>query len=199
MIAVTEHEAVGARRLRGQERPHRVAGVALEAVEEMLGVVDDLLEVLEEVRDRVSDHRHVLLERGAERRGHVEVPGLAEDGDDGRARLHQRLDVAVVLRPHPGPPGGAERRDLGGLEHRVLHALEEAQVLRVGAGPAALDVVDAERVEALGDAHLVLHREGHALALGAVAEGGVVDLDLSRHRGHIIPPPPGECQVMLGR
>src|SRR6266850_606734 len=197
-VGVAEHEAVGPRGLRGQQRPHRVVRVALVAVEEVLGVVDDLLEVLEEVCDRIRDHGHVLLERGAERRGHVEVPRLAEDGDDGRARLDQRLQVAVLLRPDAGPPGGAERADLRALEHRVLHALEEPQVLGIGPGPAALDVVDTELVEAVRDAHLVLHREGHALALGAVAEGGVVDLDLTGHRGRIIPPPAGECQVMLG-
>src|SRR6266851_2784053 len=197
-VGVAEHEAVGPRGLRGAQRPHRVLRVALEAVEEVLGVVDDLLEVLEEVRDRIRDHGHVLLERGAERRGHVEVPRLAEDGDDGRPRLDEGLEVAVLLRPHAGPAGGAEGADLRALEHRVLHALEEAQVLGIRPGPAALDVVHAELVEAVRDTHLVLHGEGHALALGAVAERGVVDLDLARHGGHIIPPPPGGCQVMLG-
>jgi hypothetical protein len=189
---------MGPRGLGGEQRPHRVVRVALVAVEEVLRVVDDLLEVLEEVRDRVRDHGHVLLERGAERGGHVEVPRLAEDRDDGGPRLDERLDISVVLRPHAGPPGGAEGADLRALEHRVLHALEEAEVLGIGPGPAPLDVVHAELVEAVRDAHLVLHREGHALALGAVAERGVVDLDLTRHRGHIIPPPAGECQVMLG-
>src|SRR6266851_3676736 len=92
----------------------------------------------------------------------------------------------------------AEGADLRALEDRVLHALEEAQVLGIRPGPAALDVVHAELVEAVRDTHLVLHGEGHALALGAVAERGVVDLDLARHGGHIIPPPPGGCQVMLG-
>jgi hypothetical protein len=47
----------------------------------------------------------------------------------------------------------------------------------VGAGPAALDEVHAEAVELLGDAQLVVHREGDALQLGAVAQRGVVDVD----------------------
>ena len=59
----------------------------------------------------------------------------------------------------------------------TLGALEELRVLRVGAGPAALDVVHAEVVELLGDAQLVLHRRRHALDLQAVAEGGVEHLD----------------------
>src|SRR5215472_4709506 len=56
-------------------------------------------------------------------------------------------------------------------------------------------VVDAECVEPLGDADLVLHGEGHALALGAVAEGSVVDLDLPGHGTAIIALPRPGCQV----
>src|SRR5207253_1621725 len=114
--------------------------------EEVLGVVDDLLEVLEEVDDGVADHGDVLVEGGSERVGDVKVPRLAEDGDHGRPRLDERLDVAVLLRLHARTTCGAESGDLGGLEDGVLDALEEAQVLGIGAGPAALDVVDADGV-----------------------------------------------------
>ena len=55
-------------------------------------------------------------------------------------------------------------------------ALEELGVLRVGAGPAALDEVDPEIVEQPGDGELVRHREVEPLLLGAVAQGGVVDV-----------------------
>jgi len=54
---------------------------------------------------------------------------------------------------------------------------EEVDVLFVGAGPAAFDVVHAEGVEALGDAEFVGEGEVDAFALGAVAEGGVVKRD----------------------
>src|SRR3990170_359587 len=89
--------------------------------------------------------------------------------------------------PDSGPPGRPEGGDLRNLEHGVLDAAEEAQVLRIGAGPPALDVVHAERVQALGDANLVFHGEGDALALGAVAEGRVVHLDQPGHRGILQP------------
>src|SRR5262249_13431953 len=118
-----------------------------------------------------------------------------DHGDHGGSRLYLRLDVAVFGRPHAGTARGAEGGDLGGLEHRVLHALEEAQVLGVGSWPSPLDVVDAEGVEPLGDADLVLHGERDALALGAVAEGSVVDLDLPGHETAIIALPRPECQV----
>ena len=45
-VGVAEHEAVRARRLRRLERGQRVLAVPLVAVEEVLGVVDHLLEVL---------------------------------------------------------------------------------------------------------------------------------------------------------
>ena len=45
----------------------------------------------------------------------------------------------------------------------------------IGARPAAFDVVDAERVEALGDSQLVEAGKLESFALGAVAQGGVVE------------------------
>src|SRR3970040_2115638 len=53
-------------------------------------------------------------------------------------------------------------------------------------------------VNAVGDPALVLHGEGHALALGAVAQRRVVNLDFPGHRGPIIPPPRPRCQVWEG-
>ena len=64
-------------RTRGLCRPEggqSIVAVLLEAVEEVLGVVDDLLEVLEEIDDGVADHGDVLVEGGPERVGDVKVP-----------------------------------------------------------------------------------------------------------------------------
>ena len=58
----------------------------------------------------------------------------------------------------------------------VSGAGEEFDVLRVGAGPAALDEVDAEVVELLSDPQLVVDGRRHALHLEAVPQGGVEDL-----------------------
>ena len=60
-------------------------------------------------------------------------------------------------------------------------APEEVAILVVGTRPAALDEGNADLVQPLRDAELILQREGYALALGAIAQGGVVDVDLS-HR-----------------
>ena len=54
---------------------------------------------------------------------------------------------------------------------------EEGGVGGIGAGPAALDVVDADAVQLAGDRRLVGHAEIDALRLRAVAQGGIVEVD----------------------
>jgi hypothetical protein len=55
--------------------------------------------------------------------------------------------------------------------------LEEPLLLGVRAGKARLDQREAEAVERVRDAQLLLRGQRHALALHAVAQGGVVDED----------------------
>jgi len=68
------------------------------------------------------------------------------------------------------------------LEPQRLGALEELHVLRVGPGVAPLDEVNAEPVQQARDLDLVLDREGEPLALGAVAERAVEELDVHGYR-----------------
>src|SRR5665811_2426001 len=58
-----------------------------------------------------------------------------------------------------------------------LRGGEEVHVLRVGAGPAALDVRHPVLVEHPGDPELVGEREDDVLALGPITEGRVVEDD----------------------
>ena len=68
------------------------------------------------------------------------------------------------------------------LERLVAHGGEEPCVSGVRARPPALDVVDPKLVEPPGDRDLVADRKRDAHALAAVAQGGVVDLDVGRDR-----------------
>ena len=106
------------------------------------------------------------------------VPRLPDDADGvglGLDEVAQRL-VGVDLALHP--PRRSERDEPAGGELQLLRQPpEQLVVLGVGAGPAGLDVVHAERVELLGDAELVVDRERDALELRAVAQRRVVDLD----------------------
>ena len=60
-------------------------------------------------------------------------------------------------------------------KRKVADGLEVLEVLGVRKRVAALDEIDAELVEPAGEEELVLQGEVHALALAAVAKGGVVD------------------------
>src|SRR5947208_5867004 len=173
------------RRARVRGRPHareRVVVVGRETVEEVLGVEDDLVGPLAEVGDGVVDDLQVLRERDAQVLAHVEVPGLADDGDHRRLGEETEAQVAVVGGLHARPAGRAEGRHLRMLESEAFDGAEELLVARVRAWPTALDVVEAEVVEALGDAELVLEREGDVLGLRPVAQRRVVELDAPHGR-----------------
>ena len=93
------------------------------------------------------------------------------------AGLDQVAQRRVVVDLALGAAGRAERDQRARAQRQlVAGAGEELDVLRVGAGPAALDVVHAEQVELLGDAQLVLDGRRHALDLQAVAQRRVEDL-----------------------
>ena len=67
---------------------------------------------------------------------------------------------------------------------------KSACLLRVGGREAGFDQVDAEVVERVRDAHLLVDRERHALALHAIAQGRVIDGDghaCGRHRHEVEP------------
>src|SRR5581483_8041248 len=77
--------------------------------------------------------------------------------------------------------GRPERDQLAGRERQLRRrATEELVVLGVRARIAGLDVVDAEPVELLRDAQLVVDRERDALELAPVAQRRVVDRDARR-------------------
>ena len=113
----------------------------------------------------------VFLARDAERHLDMIVPGLGHEADGGGVRLHDRLKARIVGGGAARALGHAERHELG-LELR--RALEKRGVDRVRAGIAALDIVDAQRVEPLRDDALVLQRKIDAQRLRPVAERRVV-------------------------
>ncbi len=179
-VGVAEDDDRGAGILGGVERLQGVLRVVLVAVEEVFGVVEDLAAGGAAERDRVGDHAQVLFEGGADHLADVHVPGLADDGDDGRLRIEQGLEARVVLGPGVLAPRHAKGGDSRVPQRELLDLLKILEVLGVGERVTALDEVNAEFIEAARDEQLVLEREVDALALAAVAKGGVVDRD-ARH------------------
>ena len=87
----------------------------------------------------------------------------------------------------------------GVLEALAREQLEERLLLRVGAREAGLDEVDAELVERVRDAQLLVGGQRHALALHAVAEGGVVEVDLPAHVVRSFPSVDGRANAARAR
>ena len=183
-VGVAQHHRRGARGGRGLQHPQAELGIVAIAVEEVLGVEEHPLARAHQELHRVGHHGHSLIEAGLQRLGDVVVPALADDANRRRSRRGQVGQHLVGVHPSPGPAGGAEGDQLADLQVELgAGPLEELVVLGVGAGPATLDACHAETVELLGDAQLVVDGERDALKLGAVAQGGVVDLHRGSRRG----------------
>ena len=189
-VRVTQHHHVRTRLLGGLPGGDGVFRVELVAVEAMLGVVDDELPVVLEVTHGVADHAEVFVRRAAQDFLHMQHGGLAVDRHHGRLRLDEQAHLIVALNRRGLFPRGAEGGELGVLELAPLGLREELDVLRIAARPAALDVVNPEGVNALGDAELVRDREVDAFTLRAISEGRIVEFDCWFHH---IPAVAGAC------
>ncbi|OPZ93234.1 MAG: hypothetical protein BWY73_00421 [candidate division TA06 bacterium ADurb.Bin417] len=116
----------------------------------------------------------------------MQVPGLAEEGDDFGLGRKQLVEVFILGRRHAVPAGAAEGGHPGPGEVEFPDLPEEFLVLGVAAGPAALDEIEAELVQLAGELELVLEGEGDLLPLAAVPQGGVVNLDFLQGPGLFI-------------
>ncbi len=184
-VGVAQHHMAGALHDGGFQRPQAELRVGLVAVEEMLQVDHHHAPSGVQELDRVGDHQLAFLQRGLQRLGDLIVPTLGHDAHRARVRVEQVAQGRVVVGLAAGTACAAERdhRRRGQPQLRV-RAGEELDVLRVGARPAALDVVHAEVVELLGNAQLVVDRGRHAFHLQAVAQGGVEHFDGAGFRVH---------------
>ena len=134
----------------------RVVGIGLVAVEEVLGVEHDGEPVGLQIRDRVGDHAQVFLERGLQCARDLGIPRFPDDGCHRSAALDEVGEPLVLVGRRALLTGGPERGDARMGKRHLPHAAEELDVLRVRRRETALDEIDAERVEPLHDAQLVV-------------------------------------------
>ncbi len=155
----------------------RVVRVVAVAVEEVLGVVDDALALRDEERDRVGDHREVLLARrrgrpspGAAR--HV-LPTIVQTGAKQSARTGGRVGVRARRR---GAGSCRTRRSRRARTARAASSPKSSSSLGLDAGkPASIRCMPSPSracttrsfSSAVSDMPLALH---------PVAQGGVVEL-----------------------
>ena len=173
-IGVAEHDPPRARLERRASAFHGVGRIGLVAVEEVLAVHHRLATGSDRRADAILDARQILFQRAAERDMDVIVPRLGDEDDRVGVGGEESGDPGIVGRGAAGALGHAERAKA--RAPRRL-ALEEARVLRVGAGIAALDVIDAEFVEQPGDLSLVLEREVDPRRQRAVAQRRVEEVE----------------------
>ena len=82
----------------------------------MFGIVNDLLPLLLEEGQRLTNHCQVFVERGTDDVRDVKIPALAKDDNDRRIGKQQGLDVAVLLYLDVAPSRAAESRQFGVLQ-----------------------------------------------------------------------------------
>ena len=176
-VGVAQDDAGGPRVARSRDRGQGILAVGLEAVEEVLGVVEDAAAFSAQVGDRFGDHGQVLAARRLQHLLDVQRPALAKERHPLRAGLEQRHHGGIALHRDAGVPRRAEGRDFSVIPGARAHLTEELGILGIRAGPTTLDVVDAQPVELGGDLELVGHGERDTLALRPVAQCRVVDSD----------------------
>ena len=108
----------------------------------------------------------------------MEVPRFANQGDDLRLRSDKRLHSRVILRLHSTASCHAKSRHFGVGQIEFAHSSKIFGVLLIGERVSSFDILHAHLIEPPRDLDFIDQRKAYALALGAIAQGGVVDLDL---------------------
>ena len=111
----------------------------------------------------------------------MEVPGLAEDRYRIRLSLDKCDDVAVFIRGHLGATGRAKCRNLGLGKFLLFDILEEGDVFGIASRPAALNIINPQLIEPMGNTDLVLQQERDVFRLGTIPQGRVVQCYKAHH------------------
>ncbi len=111
----------------------------------------------------------------------MQQPTVAEDRDDWRFRIEQQTHLPVALDGHTFSASGAESDQARVSKLFASRFGEKFDVLGIGPRPAALDVMNPEGIEFLGDPELINYRKIDACALAAIAQGRIVYFDFRFH------------------
>ena len=200
-VGIAQHQPFGSLLVRRPQHGQREAGIGGVAVEEVLGVEEHPPTVAGQVGDRLGHHGDSLVEVGSQCLPDVVVPRFADDAHHLGLGLQQVEHLGIPFDDPAGSSGRGEGRQRSCPEVQFrAGSLEELAVLGVGARPAAFYVGDPELVEKGCDAELVGDGQGYALLLGAVAQGGVVYLELWMcHRRLSRPSHLYRCQVVRAK
>ena len=154
-VGITKHDAIDTGLLGSFECFDGILRIGLVAIEKMLGIINNFRNVFLQICQRVLDQLEILFQADTQRLAHMEIPGFTEDRHRVGRGLDQGLDIIVFVRCSLGPSGGTESGYLGMVQGDLLHIFEKSDVLRIGPGPTALDIVDTEFIKFFGYPNLV--------------------------------------------
>ena len=186
-VGVAQRDDLGAGVGRGAQHLQGVGAVGEVAVEEVLGVEEHPPPLAAQEGDGVAHHREVL--RAGRAQGGLDVAQVALG--------HERHDrgARVAAAPAPGGPATADvpARRVAPKAASVAWRSESSCRARaknsvsLGLAPGQPPSMkpDPEVVQVRGDGQLVGDREVEALLLRAVAQGGVVDVQLAHRRSRL--------------
>src|ERR1700746_635110 len=103
----------------------------------------------------------------------MELPPVADDGDNGSLGRNQKRDLRVVPRFGICPAGASECADFCLIPLTLLRRFKERDGLGGGSRPSCFNVVNPERVELFCDPNLVVDTEGNAFSLRAISQSRI--------------------------
>ena len=125
----------------------------------MLGVENHLTAVGRQMGDALADHRQVVVGTGAKDLGDLEERALADDRNRLGAGVQQGPQALVFVGLDALAAGHAEGTDANVRKRQFADPLEVLGILFIRGRVAALDIVETEAIQPLGDGQLVLQEK----------------------------------------
>ena len=147
----------------------------------MFGVKKDLFRAGTQKSHGIPDDVEIARRIKTQRVSGMAFAGLAEDGQHPCPAGKERHERGIVLGRMRRMVRAAKGRNPCRFQFTGRDLAEKLAVHGVRAGPAPFDVIHAQFVQAQGDLDLVRRGELHVLALGAVAQRGVIERVFPAH------------------
>src|SRR5204863_5677597 len=106
----------------------------------------------------------------------------ANNGDDRSFGFEKQANLVILLNADAFASSSAKCSQAGVLELFAFRLGKKLDVLGVGAGPAAFNVMNPESVEFFGNAEFVHDRKVDAFTLAAIAQGRIIQFHFGLHK-----------------
>ena len=180
-IGVAQHNPCGPAIMRGTRAIDRICGVVLVTIKEMFAVKHRFPATFPGCCHRLADHLKVFFKAGLQGSLDMKVPGLAHKAGCRHLRIQNRIQPRIIGRAAPAATGHAKCHHAGIFQRRWI--AEKRVISGVCPGPAALDIIDSDLIQRMGNGNLVGMRKIHTTRLAAVTQRGIKQPDpVIRHK-----------------